>query len=334
MLQVTNTTPFRASIMLLPDREGVDTLFTVIKATFAIGDSLTPAEEQEPVTLVDKHYGDPAMSSVRVPSDVSLQKPGTDVLLTGSAWAPGGTPTWQTDVSVTVGPLMKTVRVFGDRVWQAGAAGAVMTWVAPFERMPLVWERAFGGSDQTEKGPTAEWRNPVGAGFRAPNGAKPLSGLPLPNLEDPAAPISSWKDAPAPAGFGPVAAHWLPRRTYAGTYDKTWEQSRAPYLPHDFDPHFCQVAPVGLVTPQHLRGGELVDLRGVNASGTLRFLLPEVRLSATYRLDSQAERRPGTLDTVIIEPDARRIVMVWRAALACDKKALKVKEVKVALDEG
>jgi hypothetical protein len=34
-------------------------------------------------------------------------------------------------------------------------------------------------------------------------------------------------------------------------------------------------------------------------------------------------------DTVIIEPDADRVVAVWRAALPCDKKALKVKEIAV-----
>src|SRR3712207_9360361 len=79
---------------------------------------------------------------------------------------------WQMDVRVSVGPASKTVRVFGDRVWDAGPAGAATKWVAPFERMPLVWERAFGGADQTDRGPTADPRNPVGTGFRAPNGAK------------------------------------------------------------------------------------------------------------------------------------------------------------------
>src|SRR3712207_6956783 len=41
---------------------------------------------------------------------------------------------WQMDVRVSVGPASKTVRVFGDRVWDAGPAGAAIKWVAPFER--------------------------------------------------------------------------------------------------------------------------------------------------------------------------------------------------------
>jgi hypothetical protein len=330
MLQVNNTTPFEAELMVLADRHGVDTMFTVVKGTFTIGGSFGIAEEQVPVAAASEHYGDPAATSVRVPSDVSLEKPGTDVVLIGSAWAPGGRPAWHMDVGLSVGPVARSVRVFGDRVWDAGAAGASVAWVAPFERMPLVWERAYGGSDQTKKGPTAEQRNPVGAGFRAPDGAKPLAGLPLPNLEDPAALITSWKDTPPPAGFAPVAPHWLPRRAYAGTYDDHWQKHRAPYLPEDFDPRFSQIAPPELVLPQRLHGGELVDLRGLTPSGSLRFVLPAIHVRATYELDRASEERPAVLDTVIIEPDVGRLVLVWRAALTCDKKALKVRQVDVA----
>src|SRR5919108_183167 len=96
---------------------------------------------------------------------------------------------------------------------------AMLKGAFALDRKPLVWERAFGGTDVTPKGPTAEPRNPVGAGFRAPDGQKPLAGMPLPNLEDPFAPISSWKDRPAPACFAPIAENWQPRLSYAGTYD-------------------------------------------------------------------------------------------------------------------
>jgi hypothetical protein len=333
MLQVKNATPFAAELLLLADRSGVDTLYALVKATFAIGDAFGLADEQVPVTLADQHYGDPVTTSIRSPSDVVLEKPGTDVILTGSAWAPGGKPAWHMDVSVAVGPVAKTTRVFGDRAWDAGAAGATVAWVTPFERMPLVWERAYGGRDETEKGPTIDARNPVGTGFRASGSVKPLAGQPLPNVEDPAALISSWKDAPTPAGFAAIGPHWMPRRAYAGTYDDAWQKGRAPYLPHDFDPRFFQVAPAGLVAPRHLQGGEVVDLRGVTPSGHLRFVLPTMRVQVTYRLDQRDESRPGALDTVIIEPDAGRLVMLWRTAFPCDKKALKVREVETRLLE-
>jgi hypothetical protein len=327
MLQLKNETPFTAKLFLLPDAAGIETVFTVVKATFALTPQLRLAEEQVPVAPVDAHHGDPALTSVRVPSDVSLSKQGTDVLVLGSAWAPGGKPTWQSDVSVRVGPVAKTARIFGDRVWDAGPTGAAVSWVAPFDRMPLVWERAFGGTDLTEQGPIADWRNPVGKGFRASGSLNALAGAALPNIEDPAALISSPRDTRAPTGFGPIAAHWEPRRSFAGTYDESWQRTRAPYLPHDFDARFLQLAPPGLVVAGHLRGGELVDIRGATPDGVLQCALPGFQLGVTYRLDEGSRQRAAVLDTVIIETDVQRLVMVWRTALPCDKKALKVREV-------
>jgi hypothetical protein len=331
MLQLKNTTPFTGALMLLADRDGVDTVVAVVKATLTTGPQLTLADEQVPVALGDKHYADPASSSVRVPSDVSLGKPGTDVLLVGSAWAPGGRPVSWMDVRMTVGQLSTTVRVFGDRFWDAGPAGALMTAPAPFQRIPLVWERAYGGTDETDKGPHAYPWNPVGTGFRGSGSTKPLAGLALPNLEDPTAPISSWKDTPRPAGVAPVAPHWDPRRSYAGTYDEAWQRSRAPYLPQDFDPRFFQLAPTGLHAPGYLRGGEWVDARGVTPGGHMQFQLPAVGVDVTFHLGNGRRPQPAVLDTVILEPDASRLVLVWRASVTCDKKALQVKEAEIAL---
>jgi hypothetical protein len=330
MLQVENETPFATALTVLPDASGVDTVYAIVKGTFTLGQQLGLAEEQVPVTLADQHYGDPATSSIRQPSDVCLGKPGTDVLLIGSAWAPGGRPAYWMDVALAVGPVAKTVRVFGDRVWDAGPAGAVPSPPAAFERMPLAWERAFGGSDVTQDGPTAEPRNPVGSGFRVSNGAKELRGLPLPNLEDPASPITSWQDRPAPACFAPIAGHWQPRLSFAGTYDESWQATRAPFLPQDFDARFFQVAPTDLVVRGYLRGGELVGVRGATPSGWLQFVLPTIRIRVTYTLDDRHEQPPVVLDTVVIEPDAGRCVLTWRAALRCDKRVLKVRQVRVS----
>ena len=92
MLQVTNSTPFAATLMVLPDVAGIDTVYAVVKGTFAIGARLTPADEQLPVTMADQHYADPATTNIRAPSDVCLGKPGTDVVLIGSAWSPDPGP--------------------------------------------------------------------------------------------------------------------------------------------------------------------------------------------------------------------------------------------------
>jgi hypothetical protein len=324
MLQLRNQTGLAAEVFAVPDARGVETLFTVVKGTFDLRrldarGTPAPAERQVAVGPADEHHGDPETGSIRAPSDFSLGKPGTDVLLVGTAYAPGGRPVGRMDVSLAAGPLRKTVRVFGDRAWERSAP----TPPLPFERMPLVWERAFGGAD----GDRVEERNPVGRGFVAPDAAAPPDGHPLPNLEDPAHPLLSWREAPPPAAFAPVAPHWLPRRAWAGTYDDAWRATRAPYLPDDFDPRFFQAAPDGLAAPGGLSGGERVEAAGVTPGAPLRFVLPRLDVRVQFRLDDGTQAPPVRLETVLMEPDELRVILVWQAALACGRRLLRVREI-------
>lgn len=172
-------------------------------------------------------------------------------------------------------------------------------------------------------------RNPVGCGFRTSDSLTRPHGLPLPNIEDPSTPIMSPRDRPTPAGFAPVAPHWEPRRTYAGTYDDAWQKHRAPYLPSDFNPLFFQLAPAGLSLPGRLRGGEPVDVRGATPGGVLRFSLPTTRVRVTFKRDSGDEERDAVLDTVLVDTETNRLLMVWSASLSCDKSVLKIREAEV-----
>lgn len=332
MLQFRNRTPFDGSLAVFPDADGVDTVFAIVKGTFVLGNETTIAEEQVPVAMAPKYHGDPASTSLQVASDLSLMKPSTDVLVIGHACAPGGQLTRMMDVGIAVGHMQHVARVFGDRVWMRAGPTYAATAPEPFELMPLVWERAFGGRDVSESGFREEPRNPAGTGFRATDGQTPVEGTPLPNLEDPRDPIISWKQRPAPICFAPIPPNWEPRRSYAGTYDEQWQQHRAPYLPDDFDPRFLQVAPPALVTPQALGGGEVVHVAGMRPEGSMEFALPTIRPRIRFHLNATPDEPRVMLDSVIIEPTARRLQMVWRAALQCDKKALKVREVDVILD--
>ena len=47
-------------------------------------------------------------------------------LVLGTAHAPENKSVSSLDVGVSVGALQKTLRVFGDRVWQAGATGSLV----------------------------------------------------------------------------------------------------------------------------------------------------------------------------------------------------------------
>ena len=332
MLQLANRTGFAATMLAAPDPDGIDSLYTVVKGTFSLAQldaSGVPARADDQVqpVLASEHYGDPAASSIRLPSDLSLMKPSTDVLLLGTAYAPNRATTWM-DVSLSVGVVRKIVRVFGDRLWR-GNMSAGATAPARFEQVPLVWERAYGGIDHAKGEARGEPRNPVGAGYRANDGEKQLDGLALPNLEDPYDPITSWKQTPAPAAFAPVCPHWQPRVSFAGTYDEAWQSRRAPYLPHDFDTRFFQLAPPGLVAPAYLQGGEVIDVTGATPSGRFMCRVPTVPLQVEYRLDNSTQSPPLHLDTVIVEPDQARLVLVWRTTLACDKKLLRIREIIV-----
>ena len=335
MLQLKKYPPFEATMLLTSDPQGIESLYTIVKGTFVLGEKLIPADKQLPIVAADKYHSEPNSSSIRAPGDLGLIKPTTDLLLIGHAHAPAGRPAEQMSVTLAVGSaITKTVQVFGDRFWTKGITGTSISDPEPFTKMPLTWERAFGGSDLTNDDPPKAQmteRNPVGIGFRIKNGKKELDGLKLPNLESPQQLIGSWRDRPEPAAFAPICPHWQPRKTYAGTYDEAWEKNRSPQLPADFDNRFFQLAPPDLQSPAYLQGGEDVQATGVTPAGTLQFRLPQYRFEIIHRLDSGNQPRPANLDTVLIEPDESRVVLLWRAVFPCDKKALKIREIEVTL---
>jgi hypothetical protein len=333
VLQLVNPTPLRAALAILPDRHGVDALIVTAKGTFDIAPAPALSAEQAPCELADVHSGEPGLSSLICAGEMHLPKPGTDVVLVGHAHAPGGRPVESFDVRVRVGPLEKVVRVFGDRAWKAGIWGTSITAPAPFVSMPLVYERAFGGTlpAEAEGGAAAEERNPVGVGFRGGRRPARMDGTPLPNLEDPRALLRKPGDAPAPAGFGCIAPSWLPRRRYAGTYDERWRKERAPYLPADFDPRYFHVAHPDLVHPTALRGDERVEVDNASARGTLRFGLPGLAATGSVRIAGRTADLRFALETVTIEPDRDRFTLVWRASFGCDRSALRIESVRIAL---
>jgi hypothetical protein len=330
MLQVVNQTPFAAALSVFPDPAGVETAYAVVKATFVFGaEGPQLAKPQLPFLAADVYWGDPAKSSLRASGEFALLKTATDVLLSGRAVA-ASPDTRVADCTLSVGSVSRSVRVFGDRQWRKRGGAWRATDPQPWQRMPLRWELAFGGIAPTvgDKPPDHEPRNPVGCGLVA-RGADPVDGQPLPNIEDPKTPLNDLHDRPTPACFAPVAPTWLPRRSYAGTYDDAWASRRAPYLPLDFDPRYFQVAPPELTAPGFLQGGEPVMLAGFSQGGPLHFTLPQCALEIEFEFDGSPVPRPAQLETVLFEPDAGRFQMLWRAALALDKKVLKLRQITV-----
>ncbi len=328
MLQLQNNTPFAVSTSLFPNEEAIDTLYVLVKGTFNIGKQWTLADEQLPPLEGDEYWGEPGESSIKYASDYHTGKPGSDIVMLGHAFAPDGKKVHQLDVSLTLGQVHKAVRVFGDRYWQDGRISVPQ----PFSTMAMTYEKAYGGAYIVNgETVTVEERNPVGCGYAGQHTTEEMNGTPLPNLEDPNDLISDLKHQPVPACFGVSAPHWRPRSAYAGTYDEAWKTSRLPYLPEDFDRRFFNMAHPDLVYPGFLQGGESVAVTNMHIGGPLHFQVPHVKLSANVLVAGNSVHPPFNLETLIIEPNKLKLGMVWRAAIQCNKQALKISDIKVSM---
>jgi hypothetical protein len=332
MWQIDNSTPFAAERTWTRGLDGAEIWLVAVKCTFDIKPDGTTevAVNQPPVTMAPE-YTDPAAparSSLKYDMDLMRTKTTTDVLVLGHAYAADGVPVTHLEVGFRVGPLAKRLRVTGDRVWRGGSMSAPES----FTKMPIVYERAYGGVDPATRDTSSpQWdaRNPLGTGFAV--SASGTDGMRLPNIEYPEQLVGDWKDRPVPAGFGPVCAHWQPRAQFAGTYDHKWQQDRLPLLPADFDDRYYQCAPFDQQTAQYLKGGEPAVLLNLTPDGELRFQLPRVFLGfETFFLTGERKvHDKASLHTVIIEPDVPRVSLVWHTALPCHPKVYKLDRTRI-----
>jgi hypothetical protein len=338
--RIINLTRFVFEPLFLADEELRPLFVPVLKATFDIAPSgvLSLAPQQRPFMPEAERWEKSAEASFRLEPEGTFFKPATDVVLVGHAWA-RTRDTRELLVSFQVGPMKKDVRVVGDRTWYRSLGNIAPTAPLPFERIPLRYERAFGGWDRSHPDPARHQfdpRNPVGIGFRA-GGSRFEEGLRLPNLEAPHEPLRSWGQRPAPAGFGFIAPEWQPRAALAGTHDAAWEKTRKPKLPRDFDRRFLNAAAPGLVAPGYLRGDEQVRIVHASSTGNLSFALPGTpppRLVAlrSKRLDDAEIALQ--LDTVVVDTDAMKLVILWRGNLLLSREPTELRELRVTTEDG
>lgn len=314
MWTLNNRTRYAAERSWTRDKDGMHWWLIAVRATYDLADSgsMTLAEEQLPPLLAPEYFGAPGKSSLRYDSDLLAVKPTTDVLVLGSAYAPGGQPASVVPVTLRVGHLQKELLVHGERLYRAGTASLKTSSARPFRVQPLRYELAFGGLDTSDPDPRRhryDARNPVGRGTALD---------PLALVDTPAHTIEYADGEPAsrgPAGFGPIAPSWSPRLELAGTYDQAWEKSRKPLLPADYNPAFAQSSPVDQRAPQPLAGGERMELLNMTPGGRLLFELPSHSFGLTSAFGTRRESHHAILATVLVEPDERRLSLVWQSAL-------------------
>lgn len=327
MWMLQNDSPFAAERGWVRDQNGAEVWLVAIKGLFDIQDDgrLTLSPEQEPVNRTPVFRDPESPSSLLHDTDLPQLKLGTDVLVEGHAYGPAGRVVPFTEVQLRVeNYIHKQLRVFGDRKWIYHRNRIQLSEAEPFEKMELIWERAFGGTcNRPDDVKRNGWepRNPVGTGFAMD--IEDLHQMLVPNIERPDALITDWRQRPAPASFGPIAGHWAPRVHRAGTYDAAWEKQRQPLLPLDFDPAFFHCAPVDQHVSGFLSGGERVECRNLSPFGTLAFRIPRVSLVVETRFKNgrSVAQRP-VIHTVNIKSDRAQVAVVWHIHLPCHRDVM------------
>jgi hypothetical protein len=335
-MELVNSTRMVAGQTIGLEPSGRELLVIVVKGTFRIprgSEPLRLADAQLPLVMADTFTGEPGFSAPVYEIDFAPRKQRCDVLLNGTAYAPGGRPTTRVEVGVRVNGIVKRFAVVGNRHWQTGIRGVSASAPEPFTTIPISYDRAFGGVDDHHDDPSkhvAFNRNPVGVGFHKDLRPEFVDGAPMPNTEEIGRSVASPDSpAPVPMSFGPVGRGWEPRIKYAGTYDDRWLDEDFPFLPPDFDEQYYQAAPLDQQVP-HPSGGEEIRLINLVPEGDLSFALPVFDAPIHFfPKGGGREDAELTLDTIVMEPDQDRFMLTWRAVRPLKKSIHEVAQVLV-----
>jgi hypothetical protein len=325
-MDLINTTGLPAELRVTLDFEKPDARVGCLtaKATFEVGaDRTLRLDTDSPVELL----GEDTETTLGVmPSDLPIRRgPQFEVWMLGAAYAQGGAPTSEMVVTLSVANRSASLRVVGDRQWWAGPNGPVLSPPAPFSRMPLTWERAFGGSaevwlDERSTTQVAHPMNPRGRGFDPTRDVQALGrvvyaapGYPrtdyvrlAPNLEDPSHPIRVPTDAPEPLCFAPPPMDCgIASRRMAEVFQ----------LPEEQRPYLSEVAglralPAWVFDAAPL--GHPATLTGCRPDGDFAFVIPGTVPVMDYVLGDRTGSRPLVPQSMMILPEERRFYIVYR----------------------
>lgn len=300
-MDIVTNCPLRALSFLWQPRSGMWVRTVVVKATYLLQPSRSIlAEDQEDPNEQDEYWDDDPQRSLVAPSDLAPSKPRADVLLVGSAYAPGGQPVRSLVVHVAVANVEKAIEVFADRSF--GALGDLRDGPR-FTKMSLAWERASAG----ENG-----ENPVGV---RPGVANALGAIPLPNLQPPGLHVVSARDFIAPVGLGPIPPSWPSRALRAGLQGRalTRAELATRLFPADLDLTYFQTAPLDQQT-EPLRADERIALDHLHPEHPrLVTYLPGIRpVVFIERARGPANEVSLRADTLLIHTDRGQATMVWR----------------------
>lgn len=322
-MKLVNETSFPAHLFAGPLGEAELGCAVLVKATYEIG----PGGALEPATdgVWPVHLAPLPTPYGTFPGEVANRKPRTDLIVLGKARAPGGVAVRSMTVSVRVGTFRHELSVTGDRWWRNGLLAARASEPVPFLEMPIVWENAYGGKVATPVGDFPCADNPAGKGFLLD--AKRADGVPLPNVEDPAAPVRRPLDAPRPAGWGPYPLEGGLRATgmLAAPGVLKPQEEVEPLVMNWAHPDLMIDAPAP---------GTPVEVEGLARGGPLATAVPALPVRLTLEAGEERRALSARLDTLVVQAEERRLVVRWRAAARFAMRPREARLVRVSPSAG
>ena len=316
-VELENTTDLRARMFRGEPEPGLMLCVVVAKVAFEIRPdgslSACPADEVE---ILEEAAPTPAGL---LPSDQVPYRPGVDLFVHARAHAPRGRPTPAMEVALQLGRFEHRLLVIGDRRWtRAGHPSSP----EPFVTLPLTYDRAYGGQ-ATSRGQLVAWPdNPEGRGFVYEEST--AEGTVLPNVENPAQRITSWRDRPKVMGWAPV-----PQQT-ATHLRRSIDIVDAETYAYRFTPQVFSSAHPDLVLPE-LAPGTQGMLAGVDPSGRFAFSTPMLELAATVELGPKQHDIAASLDTLGILVDTRRLLATYRVSFRYRFVPKQIRRVRLAV---
>lgn len=317
------------------------------KATFtASADGSVHLDTQAPYAVFGKDVETPMGL---LPSDaVPRRDPVFEVITLGAAH--GGRHGSQV-VELSVGEHRQRLLVFGDRWWVRSGDQVIPCQPAPFDQLPLGWDRAFGGScecwidsesaidlehpmNKVGRGFDAEkLARDLGSAFRAPAGFPRLPAhyrRPLPNLEDPRCPIRRWEDEPRPYCWATIPTDIGVHMQRAFDHMRSTGQALAEdemlrMVYHRAHPDWIIPVPTA---------GALVTLRGMTPEGVWSFALPRLRVLADYQLGDRSGTRELVPQMLVLLAHELRFYVVYRHFFTMQPSSGTQRSFRIRTEEG
>ena len=339
-MKLANNTPLAAkltaSAVYGPERFGMATA----KATFAIDrHGRAQIDTQTPYPLFS--HDEKTEFGLLPRDDLPGKGDKFEVILLGAAAAPDGVPATRATVSLCVGKNTRRLAVFGDRHWIETGNGKAFSAPVSFEKMPLTYENAFGGSCDVYLGEgspvtVSDPLNPAGKGFDAGKIAQSISeqyytaeGYPkfdkvrrLPNVEHPDRLVSDWEDCPEPACWATVpmdsgmhAMRSVDPSDFADGPGQNGKPLQLAPLPIK-DSVFYRASPEWIV--ERPAPGEKIEMEGLRPEGTQCFRFPDLNVFLDYILGKREGTRELTPRTLVLLPEEKRFYVVYKYLFSFD----------------